>query len=220
MNNTPYPDINIKLDDKRYALKNLKLLGHGVERCAFVDPRDDKKVIKLSFDEKTKQTKKEIAYLSYLKKKQIPFIHIPEYYGCFKSKDYIGISQELICNNDGTKPIFFSDYYKENPKHAETLLVELFAFLYKYNVLVADLTPSVNILVVKKKTTTALVVIDGLYCKPRIPLTKWFKYCGRKSIRKSFYKHLMCLNLNLDEIWEKVKKLASKKSAQQSKKSL
>ncbi|MBR4592634.1 MAG: hypothetical protein IKO35_05440 [Elusimicrobiaceae bacterium] len=101
-----FPDIVIKLDGQEYALRDLEqnFIGGGIERFVFIDPRDSKRVIKISMRPKCKQTREESRYFSFLKSRNVPFTHLPEYYGYFEGENYIGLCQELLRNEDGTKP--------------------------------------------------------------------------------------------------------------------
>jgi len=213
---TTIPDIVIKLDGKSYALKDLKknFLGSGIERFVFIDPRNSKRVIKISMRSYCKQTREESRYFSFLKSRKVPFTHLPKYYGYFEGENYIGLCQELLLNEDGSRPKPMIEWCRKDPSQAEDLLVELFAFLYRYNVLSRDSTLDSNIVVVENHKTFGYrcKLIDGLYCGARIPLNKYVKFFGRGSIKRQFYRNVAWVFSSPDDVWARIVAKAREKN--------
>ena len=67
----------------------------------------------------------------------------------------------------------------------------------------------VLVLVVKtEKGGRRCVLVDGLYCKPFIPLNQYIKFFGRRSLKRQFYKQLASLPLDHRALWKRIKKQA------------
>lgn len=185
-----YPDIAINLSSQTYTWKDLQpyFLGKGTERWCFHHPQDKKRVIKISFKTHAQQTKREINYFSFLKKRRIPFTHIPGYYGKLEGKNYTGLLQAFIQNYDGSSPELFTDYIKKDPAQAKKLAGELFAYLYKHNILPCDLTADNMVIVSETPARRKFMLIDGLGCTDFIPLAQYSKFLGRMKIKRKFRK--------------------------------
>ena len=54
------------------------------------------------------------------------------------------------------------------------------------------------------------MLIDGVYCAPRIPLNKYVKFFGRGSVKRQFYRNVASLFLSPDHVWEHVLEKARK----------
>ena len=78
----------------------LKEVGAGNERRCFIDPKEPGLLYKLSRPGRSRQTRREIAYFSFLKRRGVPFSHIPEFYGAFRCQEGIGLLQEFLISNE------------------------------------------------------------------------------------------------------------------------
>ncbi len=176
----------IKLNTKEYTWDELQpyFLGRGSERWCFRDPQNNQKVIKISLKGKIKQTKREIKYFSFLKKRQIPFTHIPVYYEKLEGKDYLGLSQEFIRNYDESLSESFPQYMEQNPVQAKKLLQEFYIYLHTYNILPCDFTAGNMVVVSSVKNRQRIVLLDGLGCTDFIPLAQYHNFWGRLKIRR------------------------------------
>lgn len=183
-----FANLSVQLNAKQYGWKDLEpyFLGHGSERWCFRHPEDKTRVIKISLKNRSKQTRRETGYFSFLQKKKIPFTHIPVYYGKLEGKNYLGIEQELIQNPDGSAPELFTEYIQREPGRAEELLRQLYAYLYQYNILPCDLTPDNMVVVTSSAGQQKFMLIEGLGNTCLIPLAQYCKFWGRKKIKNKF----------------------------------
>lgn len=72
------------------------VIGKGTERTCYLNPADKTHLVKISPRTNAKQTLREISYFGYLKRKGVPFDHLPRFYGKIEGEGFIGIEQELI----------------------------------------------------------------------------------------------------------------------------
>lgn len=179
---------SLKINGKEY--NNLAMreffLAEGSERVCFLNPENKNAVIKLSFNSRFKQTKREIKYFSFLKKRKIPFIHIPNYYGFIKGTNCLAIIQQLIKNYNGTQPERFIDFAKRSPENAKNLLKEAFLYLYRYNIIPCDLTCNNMLIAEIKPKTYRFFFIDGLHPTDFIPIAKYCPALGRLKMKRKF----------------------------------
>lgn len=169
-----------------------ELIGKGAERQCFLFPDDKKRCLKVSLISKSKQSKREIKYLSYLKKKNIPFNNIPVFYGVFKSETHIGIEQEIIRDSNGSISNNLAEhiriYCRENKENQNKLLSaldELYFFMLSYNVVPCDLVLS-NILIQVEGVSWRAYIIDGLGTTEFIPLTNYVNFLSQMKIKRKW----------------------------------
>ena len=165
-------------------------VGRGDERVCYENPNDPMRCVKGSRKEKCKQSKREIRYFQYLVKRDVPFIHIPEFYGVVETDTLIGIDQQLIKSPSGDQPLDIRHYLKLQLSKAEQeefwqALAELKGYLLKYNVIPCDLVMS-NILIVKEKDGIRSVMVDGFGATEFLGLSNYFRYIGRKKIERKW----------------------------------
>lgn len=86
-----------------------KVIGRGDERICYQHPDDPARCIKLSRREKSKQTRRELRYFGFLRRRGVPFTLIPEFFGVVKDEEYIGIEQQLVLDGRGIfRPMWLS----------------------------------------------------------------------------------------------------------------
>lgn len=183
---------------KNYSFEELQpyLIGKGSERFCFRNPNNPACVIKLSPQDKSKQTLREIKYYRFLQRKNIPFLYLPEFKGEVSVPGYIGFEQEAIFDDNGeiSKPMSHysgRDFDIELKKNIWLLFANLFYYMHYYNILPCDLTLN-NIVINLKKGLPRLVLIDGIgsanfltisqYCAPLGHLQikrKWTRFAKR-----------------------------------------
>ena len=181
----------IIINEKEYTMEEISqyMIGKGRERYCYRFPDNPDIVYKISFGKQNKQTLHEINYFKFLDRNNVPFIHIPHFWGAIKGKGYIGLKQEIILNKDGKSAITLrkllqQNMTEENREKIKKDLSALFFYLYKYNILCWDM--HLDNIVLNGKTNK-LVLIDGIGSKDIIPLAQYNKRFGRERIvRKCF----------------------------------
>ncbi len=171
-------------------LTTWRFIGEGSERKCYQDPKNPAHLIKISPKQNAKQTLREIAYYQYLIDHNIPFDHIPHFYGKFEQDGFIGIEQELILDFPDSKEraLRLGEYLDLPLSDADIAelhqaLTHLKNYLMKWNIVVSDLQIS-NVVIQKNKDGMRLVIIDGLGGTELIPLSYWFKsVCRKKTVR-------------------------------------
>ncbi|MCF7355393.1 YrbL family protein [Vibrio sp. CK2-1] len=169
--------------------------GLGNERRCFQYPNDKYKCIKVSRKNQSKQTHRELKYFNFLQRMSVPFIHVPKFYGSVESREYIGIVQEIIKDDDGSiskNLVDFILYDKvQNDKRNIILysLNELKCYLLKYNVIPCDLMMT-NILIKKTNDSYKAILIDGLGSSSFISLDNYIPFLGRRTIERKWTRFL------------------------------
>lgn len=171
---------------------NWELIGKGTERQCFLFPQNKQRCLKVSSISKSKQSKREIKYLSYLKKKNVPFLHIPELYSVFKNEYYLGVEQEVVRDSTGLVSNNLEKHMKVycigNKQNQERLLAtlnDLYVFMLKYNIVPCDLVLS-NILIKVEDDLWKAYIIDGLGTTEFIPFTNYIDFLGRVKIKRKW----------------------------------
>ncbi|MBO8415096.1 MAG: hypothetical protein IAB19_01785 [Proteobacteria bacterium] len=181
--------LTIKAGGREKNLQGLKIIGQGNERICLLDPHEPEVVYKLSLKKRSRQSRREIVYFELLKRRQVPFTHIPEYYGAFKAGDYIGLIQEHLGNNAQYLMNSLEDELRGrgqcgiSEEQLQSAFEELKAYLLEYNVLPSDLLVH-NVLVKKKRSdgSLSLYIIDGFGSHNFIPLNNYSRTLGRRTI--------------------------------------
>lgn len=163
--------------------------GLGNERRCFQFPENERLCVKVSLKTRCKQSKREISYFEFLLKRNVVFSHIPKYYGCFSTENYIGIQQEIIKNDDGSIALNLCDYIINNKYEKKdeifNVLLELKSFLLCNNVIPCDLMLS-NILMQERDGALKAILIDGLGSTSYVKWDHYIKLLGRKKIERKW----------------------------------
>lgn len=171
-----------------------EVIGEGTERVCCRHPSNPNRCIKISKKKQSKQTKREIRYLNYLKNKGVSFSYIPEFYRVLEDKNLLGIEVELISNYDGSKSLNIEHYIIKNhsSEAIENLYIalsELKINLIENNIIPCDLLLS-NVLVVEQRDGIKTVLIDGFGTTDAIPLANYVKFIGRIKIERKWGKFM------------------------------
>ncbi len=175
---------------KTYTLEQLKpfFIGQGSERVCYHSPQNPSYVIKLSPKNRVRQTKRELTYFEFLKNHKVPFTHLPEFGGVVSVKGYIGFEQQAVVNLDGSLSQTLAEYFQTHSVESvplKALLEDLYAYMYKYNILPCDLNKN-NILIQFEKNGPKLVLVDGIGNTDFIPLGQYWKWWGRRKIARKW----------------------------------
>lgn len=179
--------MNYNFNDKN----KWKCIGTGSERTCYLNKKDINQCFKVSEIKKSKQSKREIKYLSFLKKMNIPFTHLPELYGIVKDDKYIGIIQEVIYDDNGSISLNMRNHMEKFSSDDSmqdkllTCLDELKNYLLEYNIIPCDLVLS-NILIQNTKHGWKAIIIDGFGTTEVIPYNNYIPFLGRKKIARKW----------------------------------
>lgn len=164
------------------------LIGEGNERSCFFLQKNADIVLKISRKSQAKQTRREIKYFSFLMKKKVPFLHIPQFFGKLQTKEYICFLQKRILNENGKSSVTLAEYLLNLPsadlqvkKEVLMLLADFFRYLYRYNIIPCDLQTD-NLLIEIKNTQKKLFIVDGLGNTDILKTTQYFPWQGRRKI--------------------------------------
>ena len=171
-----------------------ELIGQGTERVCYKHPNNPSRCIKISKKSQSKQTKREIKYLNYLKAKGVSFSHIPEFYNVIETQDSIGMEVELVSNFDGSRALNIRHYVEENHTSEDITqlklaLKELKDNLIENNIIPCDLLMS-NLLVTRLHHGIKVVLIDGFGTADAIPLANYVKFVGNRKIERKWSKFI------------------------------
>lgn len=169
-------------------------IGEGSERSCFLNAFDSNRCFKVSRQENSLQTRREIKFFEDLSKKNIKLSFLPIYYGAFKIKNFIGYEQESFVDHtrggNYDSVVSLGEYIEDSKNDLEKILHDLnqikFEMLSK-NILCCDLSTS-NIIVAISKNNARYVIIDGFGATEFIPICKYFKFFGRKKIERQWKK--------------------------------
>ncbi len=181
----------------------LKEVGAGNERRCFIDPKEPGLLYKLSRPGRSRQTRREIAYFSFLKRRGVPFSHIPEFYGAFRCQEGIGLLQEFLISNElyETWPLSAALYNPEInqrlnlPLRLQQAYLDLKAYFLRYNVLPSDLLPH-NLMLRQRRADgkLTLYLIDGFGSHLLIPINNYIRPLGARTIER--HCHKFCDSIN------------------------
>lgn len=151
---------NIELNEKLY-------LGKGGERKSFIHPKDNDKIIKITYLEgkHNNQNILEYKYYKFLERSNIDFSKIPRCFDYINTNYGKGLIFERIKNYDDSKIKTFSFYVKHNIFTREydlRLIEELKEYIFRNEILFVDASLS-NIFCKKiEENKYELIIFDGL----------------------------------------------------------
>lgn len=192
-----------------------EIIGRGTERTCYQLPDVPDRIFKVSTLDKSKQSRREIEYFTFLKKKGVPFDHIPKYYGYTEDKGFLIIEQEKVVGDDGRPAISFADYVRKGGTKEEIcsryeeclrLLDQLEIYLSDNKIVTCDINLH-NILRVWQGGKPTFVIIDGLGTEDFIPLAQYFSFFRNPKIKRHIDKvrrklekfYLMILDKDLSD---------------------
>jgi hypothetical protein len=186
----------IKLDDS-------KLIGKGSERWCYQHPQDPSLCIKVSVHPpkpgRKPQSEREAAYFRQLRKRNVPFTHIPEYHGTVMTNLNTGYLFDRVADADGRFSDRLEDVHSQLPKQLlQNLLIELRGHMLHYGIIPCDLSFK-NILLQKGQESTRLVLVDGIGNRDFIPLASYYLPFARIKIARIWRKFLKKIQLDLPE---------------------
>lgn len=140
------------------------LINEGTNRACYSHPSDYLKCIKIDIRE-NKETENELKYYRKLKKSNVPFEMISEFYGYEQTNLGKATVFELIRDDDGKISQEMDKFLDNNSVDDIEKILKHLPLLKKYifdnKIYVKDLNP-VNVMYQIKKKSNRLVIIDGL----------------------------------------------------------
>ena len=166
------------------------LIGRGAERWCFQHPEKSDMVIKLSPENAARQTNRELAYLGALRKRGVPFSHLPKVGSVVRVPGYVGFEEEKVEDFDG-QPSKGLWWYLEKAdasvkEKLPGILEELRAYFYQHAVVLCDLNVS-NILIQEpRKGEYCAMMIDGTGTTDFIPLCRYVPILARMKLKRQW----------------------------------
>jgi hypothetical protein len=164
-------------------------IGVGVERVCYVHPYDSNNIIKIS-RKKTLQTTREIKYYTKLiKRKNVSFDHLPNFYGTVKTNLGDGFVVELIRDYDGEISKSLNWQLKNGlPLTALPDYLDELKNYFLNNLIIFNYDMRANNLLFQKtsENNARLVLIDGLGDVVYIKWLNMFPSHVRKKIHRRF----------------------------------
>lgn len=193
-----------------------RVVGQGTERTCYQNPTDPTRCVKIIRKARFKQTLREISYFSYLKRKGVPFDHLPRFYGKIEGEGFIGIEQELIRDtvSSGESMSFTPPYMLSSTVSSPTIrtwlsmprsqeqiqefwnaLDKLKSYLLRYNILALGIDYN-NVVVQSTENGIKMILIDGVYDTEWIPVSKYSRFFGKRKIMRRWERFINQLKEN------------------------
>ena len=167
------------------------VVATGAERICVRNLKDQFSCFKISKKIHSKETRREIKYFKFLKKRGISSSFIPAFIDNFETKEEIIIEQELITDHPEQNLFAF---------RVEELFRELYRELKDKNIIISDLhAGNMMIYCDEAGNIKRLIVVDGFGSPEAIPLAKYFRYFGRKKIDRQWAK----FRRTFDATWQR-----------------
>lgn len=182
------------------------MVATGAERICVRNLKDQFSCFKISKKIHSKETRREIKYFKFLKKRGISSSFIPAFIGAFETKDEVIIEQELIADHPEQNLFafrveeFVADASDKQLTKLEKLFRELLTELKEKNIIISDLhAGNMMIYCDEAGNIKRLIVVDGFGSPEAIPLAKYFRFFGRKKIDRQWAK----FRRTFDATWQR-----------------
>lgn len=163
------------------------IIGKGRDRICYEHPTDSEQCIKISI-KSNKQSKREVRYFNFLKRRKADLSKISTYLGKVITSRGIGYSFYLIRDFDGKVSRTLKQCIESRELTIQDIrpsLVELKSYLITNKICVRDISPS-NISCQKTHNGINLFIIDGVSNASINPLTIRYKVLVNAAIEKSW----------------------------------
>lgn len=176
-------------------------IGQGRERTCYLHPEDDSRIIKISSDGESKQSKREIDFYNRLQKRpDFPYTHVPRYHGLVETNRGPGIVVDLIRDYDGNISRSMHDYLCDGIplREFDEEMHQLKRFFLEHRIVFNhDLVPG-NLLRQRLSNKDGrLVAIDGL---GDVVIVQWLNYFPGH-VRAKINRRWDRLQQRLDRSW-------------------
>lgn len=149
------------------------LLGSGNERICYVHPNNARRCIKIYHSKEEifkhtrvmrQQNEMEAFYFKRLMSRNVPFVHLPKFYGWVETTQGKGLEFERVVNEDGTQSKTLVDLLEDNAisrEYAQSILEQLGDYLRKYSISICDTSPD-HIFIKQTESGDIPIIIDGV----------------------------------------------------------
>ena len=167
------------------------LIGTGGHKKVYIDPRDDKRCIKILLEEKCKDWEREKTYREIRKKRGQHSIMLPEYYGEIATNLGTGYLFERVVDFDGNNSNDIGEFLRTTDKVPTSLEIEYLIKRLFYcmlaekiivtnaeycNFLVQRVTPNLN----------QIRVVDNIGSHIIVPLDCYIDKLAERHIKRYF----------------------------------
>ena len=167
------------------------LIGTGGHKKVYIDPRDDKRCIKILLEEKCKDWEREKTYREIRKKRGQHSIMLPEYYGEIATNLGTGYLFERVVDFDGNNSKDIGEFLRTTEKVPTSLEIEYLIKRLFYcmlaekiivtnaeycNFLVQRVTPNLN----------QIRVVDNIGSHIIVPLDCYIDKLAERHIKRYF----------------------------------
>lgn len=182
-------------------LNDSLIIGKGSERWCYQHPKNPNLCIKVAVHlpkpGRKPQSEREASYFGLLKRRSIPFTHLPDYLGTEETSLGLGYVFELIRSEDGSVAARLEDLFHELPATTlREMMLELQTYMLRYGVVPCDMSVR-NMLVQTHQGQTRLMLVDGVGNRDFIPLASYCLPFARLKIARIWRKFSTKLNLDL-----------------------
>ena len=170
-----------------------KVIGQGMERICYANLDNPKTCFKVSKIGHDVQTRREIQYFEFLKKRHIHADFLPTYFGHFQTSDSLVIEQELFASTENVTAQLLDEFLlnasQEEIEDLENRLSHIKSEMIKKNIIISDIRPG-NILVLKNRqgTIVRIIFLDGYGSPEFIPLPMYCPFFGKLKIERQWKK--------------------------------
>lgn len=183
-------------------LSKATLLGSGNERMCYLHPEKDECCIKVNRPGVVhrSQNKIELYYFNKLASRNIPFTHLPKFYGTVETEQGTGLVFERIRNSDMSPSQRLDVAIEEeliSKEESYTIVNDLFEYCYLHGICIGDINAD-QILLKNNDGKLTPIIIDGLGTRRyglKLFLIANFKFIARRKLKKSWPTLLRKLNL-------------------------
>jgi hypothetical protein len=166
-------------------------IGKGAHKKVYLSPKDQAKCIKIIFNKKSRDLKREFAFRKILEKKNFHSIIIPEYYGQIKTNLGNGYVFELIRDYDNTISCNLKEFcYKTDPSLVKSILLDFKKVYFQEKIIVSDIDPFNLHVQQYEKDKYRIRIIDNIGSPVLIPLEYYFEGVRTKKVTRYWYKLL------------------------------
>ena len=171
------------------SLTRKDYIAQGTNRACYIDPDNLNRCIKVTISKDFSESKKEIKYYEFLKKRGVSFKFIANYYGVVETSLGDGAVFDLVRDFNGEISKTLSSYLQKDELTKEilnpiVLLKELREFTSKEKIVVKDLNTK-NMLYQKiDEKSGKLILIDGVINNDFLFYSNYFDFLVQKKIDK------------------------------------
>jgi len=182
------------------------LLGKGAHKACWIDPRDDKRCVKVAYAYPDLDIRREMKYRRCRKWRGVTSRLLPGFYGTVETDKGRGYVYERICNYDGSASLELGAWLQKErerrlqgaePLDAEALL-RAFRDAWVSEGIVMTNTQLENIMIQEQSAQWGDIrwrIVDNIGTHVTIPLLFFLDYLARKHVKR-YWNRLLQENLH------------------------